>query len=70
MAMADPLLSIEDDPNIPAGSVVATEVLVTQFIRPDATVGTRTVYRGDGSLSQVLGLLVLAAIDIAGRVER
>jgi len=61
---------LHDDPNVPSESVLATEVTVTQYIRPDTTIGIRTHYSGDGSLSQVLGLLVLAAIDIYLRSDR
>jgi hypothetical protein len=63
-------VNLDDDPDVPKGSVVACEVTVTQYIRPDTTLGVRTHYSGDGSLSQVLGLLVLAAVDIYIRSDR
>jgi hypothetical protein len=64
------LIPFDDDPEIEAGSVLATEVVVTQYLRPDGSVGLRTHYDGDGSLSQVIGLLAMAAIDIYGRCDR
>jgi hypothetical protein len=64
------LIPLEDDPNVEPGSIMATEVVVTQYLRPDGTLGVRTHYDGDGSLSQVLGLIVLGAFDIYGRVDR
>lgn len=64
------LIPLEGDPNVDPGSILATEVVVTQYLRPDGTLGIRTHYDGDGSLSQILGLLFMAAIDIYGRVDR
>jgi hypothetical protein len=68
--VSESLLPLRNDPAIEPGSILANEVLVTQYLRPDGTLGTRTHYQGDSSLSQVLGLLVLAAIDIHDRSDR
>lgn len=70
LAVVKQTRALEDDPNVAEGSLVATEVTVTQYIRPDTTVGIRTHYTGDGSLSQILGLLAMAAIDIYDRSNR
>lgn len=64
------LIPLEDDPAIEPGSIMATEVVVTQYLRPDGSMGIRTHYDGDGSLSAVLGLMVLGAFDIYGRCQR
>ena len=69
-AMNDSLIPLSADESVEPGSILATEVLVTQYLRPDGSLGVRTFYSGDGSLSQVLGLLVLGALDINGRCER
>jgi hypothetical protein len=68
--VSDSLIPLSDDPKVEPGCIMATEVLVTQYLRPDGSFGIRTFYSGDGSLSQVLGLLVLGAMDINERSDR
>lgn len=68
--VTDSLLSLSDDPKVEPGSILATEVLVTQYLRPDGGLGVRTYYSGDASLSQVLGLVVLGALDLVERADR
>ena len=63
-------LSISDDPNVPRGSMVVAEVTVTQYAKPDGSLGLRTHYDGDLPLSSVLGLLAMGGIDIYGRCGR
>lgn len=63
-------LPIDDDPNVPDGSLVVAEVTVTQYAHPDGSLGLRTHYDGDLPLSSVLGLLAMGGIDIYGRCDR
>ena len=62
--MSASLMPLDDDQQVPAGSMVADEVLITHYLRPDGTFGIRVHYSGEGSLSQALGLLTLAAVDL------
>lgn len=64
------MLPLEDDPSVPEGAVFVCEVLVTQYIRPDSSLGIRTSYRGDGSsVSTALGMLILGGIHLYERAS-
>jgi hypothetical protein len=63
-------LPIDEDANVPPGAVLVAEVTVSQYLRPDGSLGLRTFYDGDLPLSSVLGLLAMGGIDIYGRCDR
>lgn len=48
-------LSFDDDPNVPEGAVLVAEVTVSQYLRPDGSLGVRTHYDGSLPMSSVLG---------------
>lgn len=61
--------SLHDDPQVPEGSIVNSEVHVVQYVKPDGSMGYRVQYEGAVPLSQVLGLLAMAAIDLKERCD-
>lgn len=58
------------DPEIPQDCIPNVAVRVIQFIRPDGSLSFATRVSSDAPLSQVLGCLVMAAIDIYGASDR
>jgi hypothetical protein len=55
------------DTAVPEGSLLLTEVIVRQYMQPDGTPSFEVVYEGDSTLTQVLGLLEIAKLDLTGR---
>lgn len=68
--MSDSLHALADDPGVPDGSIFVCDILVTEYIRPDGSLGTRTWFSGGVPLSQCIGLLALAERNLIERCER
>jgi hypothetical protein len=60
---------ITEDPEVPDGSIVNAEIVVTQYFTPDGFLQRRCFYDGAVPLSTVLGLLELAKADIIARCD-
>jgi hypothetical protein len=55
------------DPKVPEGAVVNCDIRVTQYITPDGDINHVITYHGEVPLSQTLGLLAMAGIDLTLR---